>query len=112
MPFIKYADTARADLSRLHAFIAQYDTYIADKALETIIAGIGAIQAQPRIGTPLRERPHVRKLVIDFGASGYLVFHKYYEQKNLNLVARIIHQKEWYDQSNIGRLEEMQEDSL
>jgi hypothetical protein len=35
-----------------------------------------------------------------------LIFHKRYEKTDTNLVARIIHQKEWYDAQTIGLAEE------
>ncbi len=49
---------------------------------------------------------------MDFGASGYLILHKYYENRDLTLVTRIIHQKEWYDVKTIGVTEEEAEVSL
>jgi hypothetical protein len=52
----------------------------------------------------------VRRSVIDFGATGYLVFHKRYEKQDVNFVARIIHQREWYDEASIGLTEETIED--
>ena len=54
------------------------------------------------MGTPLPDRPDVRKMVVDFVASGYLIFHKRYESSDVNVVVRIIHQKEWYDAATIG----------
>ena len=41
-------------------------------------------------------------MVVDFGASGYLIFHKRYESTDVNVVVRIIHQKEWYDATTLG----------
>lgn len=111
MSFVKYSDTSRADLARLYAFLAQYDGNVADKALDTIIGGIDYIEAHPSSGAPLSDRQNVRKSVIDFGATGYLVFHKRYEKQDMNFVARIIHQKEWYDEATIGLAEEKAEDA-
>ncbi|MFY9259643.1 MAG: type II toxin-antitoxin system RelE/ParE family toxin [Gallionella sp.] len=110
MSFIKYADTSRADLVRLYVFLAQYDESVAAKAIDTIIKGIDYIGEHPSSGTPISDRQHVRKSVIDFGATGYLVFHKRYEKSDTNFVARIIHQKEWYDEAVIGLVEEKAED--
>lgn len=111
MPFVKYSDAARADLVRLYKFLAQYDENVADKALDAIIEGIDYIEANPTSGAPLPDRLYVRKSVIDFGATGYLVFHKRYEKQDVNFVARIIHQKEWYDEAGIGLAEEQAEDA-
>ncbi len=111
MSFIKYSNAARSDLARLHQFLAQYDEKIASKALDTIIKGIDYIEMYPSSGSPLADRPGVRKSVIDFGATGYLVFHKRYEKQDVNFVARIIHQKEWYDEATIGVAQEKVEET-
>ena len=58
------------------------------------------------MGAPLPDRPDVRKMVVDFGASGYLIFHKRYESTNVNVVIRIIHQREWYDATTIGQADD------
>lgn len=106
MSRIKYSESARNDLARLHQFIAQYDENIAERALAAIIEGIDYIAAHPLSGSPLAERQNLRRSVIDFGATGYLVFHKRYERQDVNFIARIIHQKEWYDETNIGLAED------
>ena len=106
MSLIKYSDKSRADLVCIHAFLDQYDTLVADKAISTIIEGVDYIGEHPTSGTPLADRQNVRKSVIDFGASGYLVFHKRYEKQDVNFVARIVHQKEWYEAETIGLAEE------
>ncbi len=110
MSFVKYSDTSRADLARLYAFLAQYNENVADKVLDAITEGIDYIEAHPSSGAPLPDRQNVRKFVIDFGATGYLVFHKRYEKQNMNFVARIIHRKEWYDEATIGLAEEKTEE--
>ena len=111
MSFVKYSDTSRADLARLYAFLAQYNENVADKVLDAITEGIDYIEAHPSSGAPLPDRQSVRKFVINFGATGYLVFHKRYEKQNVNFVARIIHQKEWYDEATIGLTEEQAEEA-
>jgi hypothetical protein len=52
----------------------------------------------------------VRKLVVEFGTAGYLVFYKFYEEAELVLVSTILHQKELYDQQLIGLIEEQIEE--
>jgi hypothetical protein len=64
--------------------------------------GLGVLELMPMTGSPIPDRPQVRKYIIDFGASGYLVFHKRYEKQDMNFVIRIIHQKEWYDEATVG----------
>lgn len=98
-------------MARLYAFLAQYDESVAAQAIDTIIGGIDYIGEHPSSGIPISDRQHVRRSVIDFGATGYHVFHKRYEKQNTNFVARIIHQKEWYDEATIGLPEESVEDT-
>jgi plasmid stabilization system protein ParE len=106
MPRIRYSEAARSDLARLHRFLAELDEGTADRAIDTIIKGIEYIEAHPTSGQPLQDRPHVRRSVIDFGATGYLVFHKRYEKQGFSFIARIVHQREWYDEESIGLVEE------
>jgi len=106
MSYIKLSDKARSDLPRLYDFLAQFDTSIADNGIDAIIKGLEYLESHPSNGSPLEDRPNVRKSTIDFGSSGYLIFHKRYEVLDKNLVTRIIHQKEWYDAKTIGLSEE------
>ena len=97
---------------RLYDFLAQFDLTVADNGNDAIIATLEYLEAHPQSGSPVEERPNVRKSIVAFGASGYLIFHKRYEKIDTNLVARIIHQKEWYDPQTVGLAEEMVEESL
>lgn len=102
MSRISYSPRSRADLVRLYQFLAQYDDAVAQRALATIINSVDYIAAHPYSGSPVPDRTGLRRTVVDFGATGYLIFHKRYEQTDVNLIARIIHQKEWYDEFTIG----------
>lgn len=106
MSFIKISASARADIQRLYDFLAQFDVTVADNGNAAIMAGLDYIEAHPESGAPVENRPQVRKSIVVFGASGYLIFHKRHEAINTNLVARIIHQKEWFDAQTIGLAEE------
>ncbi|NCS65881.1 MAG: plasmid stabilization protein [Hydrogenophilales bacterium CG03_land_8_20_14_0_80_62_28] len=109
MPHLKLSGTARADIKRLYEFLAQFDVMIADNGNAAIIAGLEYLEVNPISGAPMEDRPNVRKMVVNFGASGYLIFHKRYEKIDTTLVTRIIHQKEWYDAETIGFTEEKME---
>ncbi len=111
MSHIKLSDSAVLDAKRLYDFLAQYDFNAADKSSLAIAKALKQLQSRPTIGTPVPDRPNIRKVVVDFGASGYLIFHKQYEKSDTNFVARIIHQKEWYDEATIGLPEESVEDT-
>ncbi len=105
MAGIKLSGAARADVQRLYEFLAQFDLEVADRGNAAIIEGLEYIQGNPKSGTPLEGRQDVRKFIVAFGSSGYLIFHKRYEATDTNLIARIIHQKEWYDEHAIGAKE-------
>lgn len=106
MSRIKLSSSARDDIKRLYDFPAQFDLAVADNGNDAIIAGLEYIEAHPTSGAAMEDRPNVRKSIVAFGASGYLIFHKRYERVDTDLVARIIHQKEWYDAQTIGLAEE------
>lgn len=106
MSRIKLSVAARDDLKRLYEFLAQFDSGVADNAIDAVVAGLDYLQVHPNSGSVVDDRPHVRKSIVAFGVSGYLIFHKRYEKIDTNLVARIIHQKEWYDAQTIGLADE------
>lgn len=105
MPRVKLSDAARIDIQRLYDFLAQFDLTAEDSSNDAIVAGLDYLETYPLSGSPVEDRPHVRKSVVAFGASGYLIFHKRYERTDTVLVARIIHQKEWYEIGAIGTQE-------
>jgi plasmid stabilization system protein ParE len=107
MSRIRISDRARDDIVRLYDFLAQFDLTVADNGNDAIIAGLEYLEAHPNSGAPVEDRPNIRKSIVAFGASGYLIFHKRYEKMDLSLVVRIIHQKEWYDAQTIGLAEEI-----
>lgn len=109
MSSIKLSDAARNDLQRLYDFLAQFDVRIANDGIDAVLQKLDYLKTYPHDGSPVEDRPHIRKSVVDFGASGYLVFHKRYERQDTTFVARIIHQKEWYDAETIGLIEEEKE---
>lgn len=111
MSFVKLSGKASLDLARLYDFLAQYDVSVAKRAKDAIVNGLGVLERLPRSGSSLPDRPNVRKYIVDFGATGYLVFHKRYEKQDMNFVVRIIHQKEWYEEANIGLMEEKTEEA-
>lgn len=111
MPQIKFSETARFDLQRLHAFLAPLDPNAANNAIDEILNGIEHLYTMPMIGSPIEQRPQVRKLVIEFGSTGYLVFYKLYEEAETVLISTILHQKELYDDQLIGLVEELHEEN-
>ena len=102
MPRIRYSEASRQDLIRAYAFLDAYDSSVASRAVSTIVSNIEGLLKNPYGGSPVDDRPRVRKLVVAFGATGYLVFHQYYELDDTSLILAILHQKELYDANLVG----------
>lgn len=107
MPHVKLSNIAQFDIKRLHAFLDKFDTTAADNAIAEIFIELEKLETDPFAGNPIPERPHVRKLVVNFGAKGYLIFHRYYEDTDVTLVSTILHQNELYNVENIGIISEI-----
>ncbi|MGA8513701.1 MAG: type II toxin-antitoxin system RelE/ParE family toxin [Burkholderiaceae bacterium] len=103
MPHVKLSARANLDLMRLYEFLAQYDAPTADRAIDTIIAALDILEIMPQ-GCPLVVgRKDLRKLVINFGATGYLAFYSYDPLTDTSTVASILHQKERYSAQTVAR---------
>jgi plasmid stabilization system protein ParE len=106
MPRLNLSVRARADVKRLYDFLAQYDVSVAQRGNDAIYAALLSLTKQPMNGAPvvgLASKSGVRKLVVDFGASGYLIFHRYRAAADTVDVFAILHQKENYTaQSVVG----------
>ena len=95
------SDQARADLSRLYEFLANFDTQTADKAVDIIIEAFTILENMP-MGCPfLPDRKDLRKLVISFGASGYVAFYNYNEITDTSVITKIKHQREKYNPQTV-----------
>jgi plasmid stabilization system protein ParE len=105
MSQVKLSENAIADIKRLYDFLAQFDLTVADNSSLAIIQTLKSLAHQPMLGSPLKSKPSIRKIVVKFGASGYLIFHKRYANLDANLVIRVLHQKEWYDAKTIDLID-------
>ena len=83
---------ARDDLQQLFDFLAVFDEAVAHRGIDAIDDGLFQLEQAPNSGSPVPDRPYTRKLVIDFGSSGYLIFHKRYEGTDTTVVLAILHQ--------------------
>ena len=102
MSFVKLSVRANLDLVRLYEFLARHDTEVADRAVNTIIAAFDILQTLPQ-GCPLvAGRKDIRKLVIHFGASGYVAFYGYDPLSDTVTIASILHQRERYSARTVG----------
>ena len=103
MSHVRLSARANSDLTRLYEFLAQYDVAVADRAIDSIIASLDILQTMPQ-GCPLvAGRKDIRKLVINFGASGYLAFYGYDRLSDTVTVASILHQRERYSAQTVAR---------
>ncbi len=102
MPHVKLSAQANLDLARLYEFLAQYDVDTADRAIDTIIASLDILEKLPQACPLVEARKDMRKLVINFGATGYLAFYGYDPLTDTSTVASILHQKERYSTRTVG----------
>lgn len=93
MPHVTLSRRAQSDLSRLYEFSAAHDTQYAQRAVASILEAFGRL-TMPTVGAPVADRPGLRKLVIDFGSSGYVALYRYSPKTDTLRVLAIKHQKE------------------
>lgn len=72
---------ARDDLARLHAFLAPHSSDAAARAIETLIAAAGSLLAFPEKGRPWQPDMAFRELSVRFGARGYVIRYRLFEEK-------------------------------
>lgn len=93
MPHITLSRRAQSDLSRLCDFLAEHDVPTAQRAIATILDSFDSL-TMPAIGAPVADKPGLRKLVIDFGSSGYVALYRYSPKTDTLRVLAMKHQKE------------------
>lgn len=94
MPRIALTARARDDLVRLHAFLAEVDAAVAQRAMDAIIDAFTTLEKMPLTGSPVPDRKGLRKLVIDFGDTGYTALYQLAEKTDTLQVLAIKHQRE------------------
>ena len=91
-----FADSAKKDLDRLHAFAADIDLDMAERALTTIASALQILCLHPytcRKAQNAEFGAGLRELIIDFGNSGYLVLFEIIGNETV-LVLAARHQRE------------------
>ena len=91
---VRFTKSARADLSRRFAHLAQHDPVLAKRARIKIGKAIDLLQEFPftcRKASP--DNPFMRELVIQFGASGYVALFEI-ENGNTVTILAVRHQRE------------------
>lgn len=77
MASLKWTPQALADVTRLHAFLAEKALDAAIRAVQAIRAGVAILRDHPQIGHPVEDMdPGFREWLIRFGQSGYLVVYR------------------------------------
>jgi len=95
---VRFTPEAEADLIRLYDFILvrdQGDGVLADRALDAIRHGVEHLSRSPfncRKAYP-GNNPHLRELIIAFGASGYVALFEI-EPAEIVTVLAVRHQRE------------------
>jgi toxin ParE1/3/4 len=82
------SQAAAADLARLHAFLADKNPAVANRAVAALVAAIQSLDAFPERGRP-SGTAKVRELIVPFGRSGYVLRYAYSAQIDEVVVLRI-----------------------
>lgn len=94
MPQVRLSTRAQSDLSRLRSFLVEKDADTAKRAMSTIRAAFMPLEHSPMFGRPVEDSSHLRELVIDFGASGYLAMYSFEPALDTLTILAIKHQRE------------------
>lgn len=86
------------DLQRLHEFIAEYNAAAAAQAIATLLDAVESLRGFPEKGRPWDAEPAYRTLSVRFGARGYVVRYRLFEDRVT--IVRVWHALE--DGSAIG----------
>ena len=78
MPPLKWTQSALRDIARRHDFLAEQNRDAARRAIQTIRAGVKALEKHPEIGRPVEDLPpQFREWVIEFGQGAYLALYHF-----------------------------------
>lgn len=102
MSRVRLSDQALFDLGRLYEFLAKFDANTAADAMTAINESFKILSQLPSACPFVPGRTDIRKLVIDYGAKGYIAFFAYDARTDTSVVATILHQNELYDKASIG----------
>ena len=104
MSRVRLSDQASQDLRRLYEFLAKFDSNTAIDAMNAINDSFKILSQMPNACPFVPGRTDVRKLVIDYGAKGYVAFFEHDTRTDTAVIATILHQNELYDNASIGLL--------
>ncbi len=77
------------DLQRLHEFIAEHNVTAAARAISTLLEAVESLKDFPEKGRPWDAEPDYRSLSVRFGARGYVVRYRLFEERVI--IVRVWH---------------------
>ncbi|PHS37620.1 MAG: plasmid stabilization protein [Robiginitomaculum sp.] len=92
MAALKWLPEAQDDLRRLYAFILPHSPQAASRAIDVIIEGVDGLIDFPELGSPWEPDTDFRELPVRFGAKGYVVRYRLFEDQVI--IARVWHSLE------------------
>jgi plasmid stabilization system protein ParE len=93
---VDFSDDARDDIDRLYEFMAEIDTSVAERALDTLRSGWNVLKMHPhtcRKASNGEFGPSVRELLVNFGSSGYVALFEITDVDTVTVLA-VRHQRE------------------
>lgn len=94
MPSVIITEAARADVVRLRAFLREHSPQAAFRLGHTLADAFDLLARSPRLGRPVESVAGLHRLVIPFGAGGYVLHYRYHTDANALHVLRIRHSRE------------------
>ncbi len=85
MPKVIWSRAALADLDRQYHFLNARNPEAATRALQAIVEAGKSLGQTPQRGTPIISAPGLRKLLVRFGKSGYILHYIVLEDEVLIL---------------------------
>jgi plasmid stabilization system protein ParE len=93
MAILKWLPDALDDLKRLHAFIEPHSLQAATRAVNTLIEAADTLVEFPHKGRPWDLETDFRELPVRFGARGYVIRYRCYEDQVI--IVRVWHALEY-----------------
>lgn len=97
MPSVIVTPSARADLVRLREFLLEHSTQAANRFGRTLADVLDALAVNPRLGRPVESVVGLHRLVIPFGAAGYVLHYRFITDADGLFVLTIRHSREQGD---------------
>ncbi|KPF72556.1 hypothetical protein IP69_01235 [Bosea sp. AAP35] len=97
MPHLTISQEALSGIRRCRTFLLARNPRAADAASQAIKRKIAVLRSQPEIGRLVADRPGLRELIIDFGASGYVARYRFDATADRVVVTGFRYQHEFDD---------------